>query len=117
VNSALLADWLVYVDPADRVDYHRLKRIMEMFPAGFRVWFLRITPNEFVPVGYTGWYPLAKNLFLRAYDHPNTITHRGELIPTTVIIRRRVYLVIQCKYCSQSSEIHSESTHVVDTRS
>lgn len=81
VNAALLADWACYSAAADRVDYPRLRDVMSAFPQGFRVWFSRSAGQDFMPVAYTGWYPIAAALFDRLCKAPESITHRGAIAP------------------------------------
>lgn len=57
VVAVLVADWATYPLPEDRVDLVRLLLVMQGFPQGFRLW-LAHTNDGFVPVGYTGWYPI-----------------------------------------------------------
>jgi len=81
VNAALLADWACYGAAVDRVDYPRLRDVMSAFPQGFRVWFSRSAGQDFMPVAYTGWYPIATALFDRLCEAPESITHRGAITP------------------------------------
>ena len=67
----------------DRADYERLRAVIIAFPAGFRVWFCRLSKVALiVPVAYTGWYPISATAFDRVHNNPRGIKHRRELWPT-----------------------------------
>lgn len=76
VQAALLADHACYQQSADRVDPARLSSVISAFPQGFRVYLA-----EGSPVGYTGWYPVEKDVFNVLHDTPEKITHRGFMKP------------------------------------
>jgi hypothetical protein len=77
--AALLADWASYRRPRDRVDFPRLLHVLWHFPRGFRVWLGRLG-QDWLPVGYTGWYPIAPELFRRLSADPASIGHRGAIV-------------------------------------
>lgn len=80
-HAILLADWACYTKPADRVEFHRSLWVTAAFPAGFRVFMCRLPDGRHVPVGYTGWYPISRNVFQLLHSDPLTITHRGLIAP------------------------------------
>jgi hypothetical protein len=43
-------------------------------------------------VGYTGWYPIAGPIFDLMYDNPESITHRGIIMPAKLEAHPYVYL-------------------------
>lgn len=57
LGAVLAADWLTYKAPDDRANLLRLAFVLDRFPKGFRVWFLE-TETGWMPVGYSGWYPI-----------------------------------------------------------
>lgn len=76
VKAAFQADHACYSMPADQVDFERLSGVMAAFPQGFRVYLAGD-----IPVGYTGWYPVAEDVFKILHDAPEKITHRGFMKP------------------------------------
>jgi len=58
VRDILAADEACYTAPADRADFERLQAAITAFPAGFRLYL-----SGGKPVGYTGWYPVARDIF------------------------------------------------------
>ncbi len=62
-TAVLLADWACYVAPADKVTPERLRQAMDTFPQGFRSWWIRSPDRDWLPVGYSGWYPVSKETF------------------------------------------------------
>jgi hypothetical protein len=106
INAALLADWACYATAADRADYRRLRAVMLAFPPGFRLFFCRALAGSFVPVAYTGWYPLTPAAFAKAYDQPGTLTHRGELWPQPVLTPAGDYIWL-FNYCILPALRHS----------
>jgi hypothetical protein len=61
--ALLLADWVSYDSADDRVDFGRLAFVVGRFPRGFRLWFSEVDGLGWVPVGYTGWYPIDPTTF------------------------------------------------------
>ena len=59
VLATLLADHACYPVPADQVRLDRLLNVMHGFPAGFRLWWAALPGMGWLPVGYTGWFPIA----------------------------------------------------------
>jgi hypothetical protein len=74
-EQALAADWACYTAPADRAEADRLRAVIAAFPRGFRLY---LSGGE--PVGYTGWYPLPRDVFDRLHDAPQSLTHRGQVM-------------------------------------
>ncbi|MGH6815013.1 MAG: hypothetical protein ACREC6_04855 [Hyphomicrobiaceae bacterium] len=79
--AAFLADWACYEKPGDRVDFSRLLFVMSVFPSGFRVWMCRLPDGSFVPVGYTGWYPVSETVYESLARNDVHIDYRGLAIP------------------------------------
>jgi hypothetical protein len=63
VVATLLADWGCYTAPVDQVGFERLLFVMHVFPAGFRGWWVESPDDGWLPVGYTGWYPISEATF------------------------------------------------------
>lgn len=80
VVAAWVADWAAYGTKDDRVDLVRLLYVMDAFPEGFRVWFWR-DADQNLPVGYTGWYPVASHTVDLLTHHPDEVEHRGQVVP------------------------------------
>lgn len=91
--AALLADWACYHRPRDRVDFARLLHVLWHFPRGFRVWLGKIG-QDWLPVGYTGWYPIAPALFHRLGTDPASIAHRGAIEPLSAIDPAGTYVYL-----------------------
>ncbi len=89
VRGVLVADWACYTAPEDQVDEARLRRVIETFPEGFRLYL-----REGRPVGYTGWYPLPRDLFDRLHDTPQNFTHRGQIMPLPSLSPQGDYLYL-----------------------
>lgn len=64
LGALLAADWLTYTAPDDRVNLLRLGFALDRFPEGFRVWFAS-DASVWMPVGYSGWYPIDAPTFER----------------------------------------------------
>ncbi len=90
--AALAADWLCYTAPADQAEFPRLSSVIEKFPSGFRVYFAKIAGGDFHPVGYTGWYPVADEVFATLHNRPGDIKHRGFMKPVPESARNNIYL-------------------------
>ncbi|UJX40472.1 hypothetical protein K9F62_17490 [Desulfovibrio sp. JY] len=80
VLALLLADWACYADAADREDSAHLQTVVATFPKGFRLWMARVR-ERCVPVGYTGFHPIAKETFSLMRDAPERITSRTQIAP------------------------------------
>jgi hypothetical protein len=92
--AALLADWACYEKPADRADFARLVYVLACFPAGFRVWMCRLPDGLYTPVGYTAWYPIVPEVFDFALSKPESITHRGFMMPLRALQAGGSYLYL-----------------------
>jgi hypothetical protein len=89
--ATLVADWAVYESRADRVDAARLLFVMTRFPAGFRTWFGQ-TEEGWLPLGYTGWYPVEEATFARMENNTPPLADRA-IVPLT-ILPARPYLYV-----------------------
>ncbi|MBI4031233.1 MAG: hypothetical protein HY370_06105 [Proteobacteria bacterium] len=89
ITDVLAADWACYAAPEDKVDEPRLRAVINAFPDGFRLY---LKGNK--PVGYTGWYPIARAIFDRLHDAPQTLTHRGQIMPLPGLSRGGDYLYL-----------------------
>lgn len=63
VLGTFLADLACYPAPVDQVGFERLAYVMHVFPRGFRLWGGEVPGAGWLPVGYTGWYPIAASSF------------------------------------------------------
>jgi hypothetical protein len=91
-SGIFVCDWACFDRPSDRVDFLRLLYIVSFFPAGFSLWLANVRGEEWIPVGYTGWYPIAGPVFDMMYDNPESITHRGVIMPVESGTHPYVYL-------------------------
>lgn len=57
VLSCFLADLASYSVPVDQVNFERLAFVMNLFPKGFRIFWLKMDETWW-PVGYSAWYPM-----------------------------------------------------------
>jgi len=91
--AAFVSDRACYAKPADQADFPRLLSVLAAFPAGFRVWMCRIG-LAFVPVGYVGWYPISRTIFDLLETTPQTIAHRGVMVPLRTVdaVENYIYL-------------------------
>lgn len=89
VLDMLTADWACYAAPEDRVDEARLRRVIDTFPQGFRLYM-----KDGKPVGYTGWYPIPRDVFDRLHDAPQNLTHRGQIMPVPALSQGGDYLYL-----------------------
>jgi|GEM_PF-1630091 len=80
VLATLLADWACYANAADRESPAHLRTVVAAFPQGFRLWMARVQ-ERCVPVGYTGFHPIAKETFSLMRDAPERITSRTQIAP------------------------------------
>src|SRR5262245_65153468 len=92
--AAFLADWACYEKPAHRVGFTQLMYVTSVFPAGFRVWMCRWPDGSWVPVGYTGWYPLAEPVYLTLAKSPASANYRGAAVPLRTLAARGNYLFL-----------------------
>lgn len=80
VLALLAADWACYAQPAHREDYAHLKLAASVFPKGFRLWLARLE-GRCVPVGYSGFHPIARRTFSLLKHSPESITSRELIAP------------------------------------
>ncbi|HCR13686.1 hypothetical protein [Solidesulfovibrio sp.] len=80
VLALLAADWACYAQQAHREDYAHLKLAVSVFPKGFRLWLARLE-GRCVPVGYTGFHPIAEPTFSLLKHSPESITSRERITP------------------------------------
>ena len=80
VLALLAADWACYAQQAHREDYAHLKLAVSVFPKGFRLWLARLK-GRCVPVGYTGFHPIARHTFSLLKRSPESITSRESIVP------------------------------------
>ena len=89
VKGILAADWACYTTAEDRVDLDRLRAVITAFPQGFHLYL-----KQGEPIGYTGWYPVARDVFDRLHDTPQTLTHRGQIMPLPALTPGGDYLYL-----------------------
>ncbi|MDD3287744.1 MAG: hypothetical protein PHX43_01885 [Alphaproteobacteria bacterium] len=94
INAVLLADWAAYQAVEDRVEYERLRNVICEFPQGFRVWFCLMSNGAYMPVAYTGWFPISEGLFDKAHDNPQNVKHRKEFFPKNTLSANGGYIWI-----------------------
>jgi hypothetical protein len=75
-KAALVADHVCYLTGEDRADFPRLRAAILGYPEGFRLYYM-----DDAPVGYTGLYPIAPDIFDRLHDAPHMLRHRGDMMP------------------------------------
>lgn len=78
--ALLLADWACYDAQADREDYSHLQQAVTVFPGGFRLWMAQLDGNC-IPIGYSGFHPIARDTFYRLKTAPESITNRKQITP------------------------------------
>ena len=74
--GTFLADLASYPAPVDQVDLARLLHVLAVFPGGFRLWGAEAPGLGWVPVGYSGWYPIAESSFTLLEQHPASLRDR-----------------------------------------
>ncbi len=93
VLAGVAADWACYLKPDDRAEFDRMQSVLDSFPEGFKIYFAKTDKGEFLPVGYTGWYPISEEVFNLLSDTPEKIKHRGAMVPVPLQPRENyVYL-------------------------
>lgn len=90
--SAFAADLASYPKIEDQADYPRLTSVIESFPQGFSVYFSEVSGDVFLPVGYTGWYPVSEQVFDLLDKSPEKITNRGDMRPVEMTQDSYIYL-------------------------
>ncbi|MFO0759617.1 MAG: hypothetical protein U0359_24200 [Byssovorax sp.] len=76
VAATFLADLASYPAPVDQVDFERLLYVMHRFPQGFRMWSAEVPGAGRLPVGYSGFYPIARTSFTLLEQEPATLRDR-----------------------------------------
>jgi hypothetical protein len=79
------ADAAAYPSPVDRVELARLAWVVSTFPQGFRLVLAEDAAGDWLPVGYTGWYPIAANTLELLLRHPDQLRHRGQVAPLAAV--------------------------------
>lgn len=85
VNATWAADWSAYDADDDRVDHVRLAFVVGLFPSGFTLYTVADTDGARVPVGYAGWYPVTANTLTLLTNHPEEVSHRGQIPPVSAV--------------------------------
>lgn len=76
VLATFLADLVSYPAASDQVDFSRLVFVMNAYPEGFRIWFVRYGDGAWRPAGYTGWYPMLDTMYETFTDSPEKLKNR-----------------------------------------
>jgi len=76
VLATFMADLLSYNTPVDQVNFERLLFVMHAFPQGFRTWWIQLANDSWIPVGYTGWYPMLETTFELFERNPEKLKDR-----------------------------------------
>jgi hypothetical protein len=76
VAALYLADLASYAEPASQVDFARLRHVVQVFPRGFRLWSADLPGAGRLPVGYSGWYPIAAASFTRMEREAGSLRDR-----------------------------------------
>lgn len=93
VLATFLADLISYPNTVDQVNFDRLLFVMHGFPQGFRIWWINISNQLWVPAGYTGWYPMNETMFELLKQSPERL--RGRMVvPATEPNREKSYLYL-----------------------
>jgi hypothetical protein len=70
------ADLGCYLPKVDQVSFQRLVYVVHSYPEGFRLWFGRAATEGWVPVGYSGWYPISTASFEIIEQRPDALRDR-----------------------------------------
>lgn len=76
VLAVFAADLLSYPKPEDQVSFSRLQFVMDAFPQGFRLWWAKSSNDRWLPVGYSGWYPMLETTFELFATSPDKLKSR-----------------------------------------
>jgi hypothetical protein len=79
--ATLLADWVCYDHPFDRIDFPRLQYIMSSAWQHFRLWCCTLPDGRTLPVAYSAWYPISRFIYDGLLDNADQITDRGAFLP------------------------------------
>jgi hypothetical protein len=80
VLATFLADWACYPAPVDQASFERLLYVMHVFPAGFRLWWVKSEQLGWLPVGYSAWHPISAETFETLAEKAATLRDRS-IIP------------------------------------
>lgn len=86
------ADLACYATPGDQVTFDRLSYVVSRFPQGFRLWWRAAADGAWLPVGYTGWYPVTESTFSRLEAGDPTLADR--LIPPERELGERPFIYV-----------------------
>jgi hypothetical protein len=92
VLAAFAADLLSFDKPVDQVNFERLLFVMHAFPEGFRVWWIKCA-DIWLPVGYTGWYPMLETMYVLMETKPDQLKDRM-VVPHPSSISHHPYLYL-----------------------
>jgi hypothetical protein len=76
ILALFAADLGCYVAKVDQVNFERLVYVVHSYPQGFRLWFGRTAADGWVPVGYSGWYPISEASFELLERRPGSLRDR-----------------------------------------
>lgn len=93
VLATFLADLASYKQSIDQVNFERLLFVMHQFPQGFRTWWVKAQNDIWLPVGYTGWYPMLETMFDLFDTHPEKLIDRT-VIPAKIMQNEKNYLYL-----------------------
>lgn len=82
--AVLLADWACYEREVDRADCERLKSVMKDAYRYMRLWHCAMPDGSLMPVGYSGWYPIAQSVYENVLKHYAELHDRGVFVPQRV---------------------------------
>jgi hypothetical protein len=77
-EQILCADWICYPIEFEQLDPPRGRHLCHSYPQGFSLYTVNID-GENLPVGYTGWLPLTRQVFETMHERPQDLTHRGQI--------------------------------------
>jgi hypothetical protein len=80
VLATFLADWACYDEPVNQVSLARLFYVMDVFPSGFRAWWVESPEAGWLPVGYTGWCPISTATFEAFAGNATTLRDRSVVV-------------------------------------
>lgn len=93
VLATFLADLISYVKPIDQVSFERLLYVMHAFPHGFRTWWVELSNQDWLPVGYTGWYPMLETAYELFEKNPEKLKDRM-VVPNTSVQDKNSYIYL-----------------------
>jgi hypothetical protein len=78
--AVLLADWACYAEKEKREEPAHIDNIFSVFPHGLRLWTVKLQDKP-IPIGYTCFHPISRDLFHRLQNAPERITNRKQISP------------------------------------